>query len=143
MITVSCTHFHRLPYYSCEVNLFTRVGCRGSRSVTWNFTHASQQASWKITNTITGCILTFDATSDAHETKAGSQEKRSFLWQHYAFPFAYPSFYFEENKKTRELEEIVRYKPSITRGLMDGTKDGRLIKTVRKPAPHKIVETPI
>jgi hypothetical protein len=76
------------------------------------------------------------------EKKPGNQDERSFLWQHYAFPFAYPSFYFVENKKSREIEEIVKYEPSVTHGLMDSTKEDQFGRGY-KPAPHKVVETPI
>ena len=74
-------------------------------------------------------------------TSKHSQDERSYLWQHYAFPFAYPSFQHVFNKTSKVVEEIVRYYPEITLGLMDTSKEGR--ETARdkiRPKKLKITE---
>ena len=59
------------------------------------------------------------------ETYPESQVEQSFLWQHYTFPFAYPSTTWVYNKVHNVYEEIVRYHTDVTLGLMDDEKDGR------------------
>jgi hypothetical protein len=54
-----------------------------------------------------------------------SQEEKTFLWQHFLYPFAYPKVIHTFNKATKELEEIVQYVPAITHGLMSDDKTGR------------------
>jgi hypothetical protein len=54
-----------------------------------------------------------------------SQVESSFLWQHYTFPFAYPTSTWVHNKKNGVYEEILRYHTDITLGLLDDTKEGR------------------
>ena len=54
-----------------------------------------------------------------------SQEEKSFLWQHFLHPFAYPKVVPTFNKVTKQLEDIVKYVPSITHGLMSDDKRGR------------------
>jgi hypothetical protein len=43
-----------------------------------------------------------------------SQVERSFLWQHYSFPFAYPTSTWVYNKEIGDYEEILRYHTDVT-----------------------------
>ena len=54
-----------------------------------------------------------------------SQEEKTFLWNHFIHPFAYPKVVHTFNKVTNQLEEIVKYVPSITHGLMSDDQRGR------------------
>ena len=71
-----------------------------------------------------------------------SQDERSYLWQHYHFPFAFPSFQHVYNTTTKEVEEIIHYYPEITHGLMDTSKEGRAIAR-SKLKPKTTQETAI
>jgi hypothetical protein len=51
-----------------------------------------------------------------------SQVEQSFLWQHYLHPFAYPKVLATFNKVTKQVEDVVKYVPSITHGLMSDEK---------------------
>jgi hypothetical protein len=54
-----------------------------------------------------------------------SQVERSFLWQHYTFPFAFPTSTWVFNKKTGTYEEVFRYHTDVTNGLLDANKEER------------------
>ena len=59
-----------------------------------------------------------------------SQDEKTFLWQHFLHPFAYPKVVHTFNKVTKELEDIHKYVPSITHGLM--SDDTRLRARARQ-----------
>ena len=73
------------------------------------------------------------------ETHEDSQYEKSFLWQHYSFPFAYPTSAWVYNKVDKVYEEIVRYHTDVTLGLMDDEKDERHLarQTIREHAKRK------
>jgi hypothetical protein len=67
-----------------------------------------------------------DFQCDIDEEKwKGSQEEKTFLWQHFLHPFAYPKVVHTYNKVTKQLQEIVKYVPTITHGLMSDDTKGR------------------
>ena len=66
------------------------------------------------------------------ENYKGSQIERSFLWQHYTFPFACPKYTHVRNKETHVVEEFVSYPPSITHDLLDEARNKRLTARTNK-----------
>ncbi len=67
-----------------------------------------------------------DFQCDIDEEKwKGSQEEKTFLWQHFLHPFAYPKVVHTYDKVTKQLQEIVKYVPTITHGLMSDDTKGR------------------
>ncbi len=66
---------------------------------------------------------------DINEEKDENEFERTFLWQHYIFPFAYPHTERAFNNKKQTLEEIVSYPPALTL---------RLLKNERKWEEHAV-----
>jgi hypothetical protein len=72
---------------------------------------------------------------DIDEPRARSQEEKSYVWQHYVFPFAYPKVVMKLNEETKVPEQIVTYDPAITHGLLADDNAGR--KNARNKLRYK------
>ena len=59
---------------------------------------------------------------DINEEKDENEFERSFLWQHYIFPFAYPNTERVYNDMKQTLEEIISYPPALTLRLLKNKK---------------------
>ena len=99
----------------------------GIHVVIWSSTRESKQASLKDKLIITGNYQGFNA--------ARSQEEKSYVWQHYVFPFAYPKVVMKLNEETKVPEQIVTYDPAITHGLLADDNAGR--KNARNKLRYK------